>query len=464
MKSFALGCGLAAGLVWTGGAISATAEGAAAGSVDQPAGPAATNQVAILPVPPESQSWNFHFQNTDIGTYHPGFPSAYTGPNSLASPTEVRETVSVDLLFGARLWSGAEAHVDGLMWQGYGFSKTLGIEGFPSGEAFRLGARVPNVNFSRAFLRQTFGLNGETEKVADDALHLGGVQDTERVTLTLGKMSAKDIFDNNTYANDPRSQFLNWSLVANEAWDYPADSLGYITGFAAELTEPRWSWRYGFFQVPRVSNGLALDGHYLEAWAMVAESERRFTLGEHPGAVRWLAFLNRAHMGVYEAAANQPGLPPDDALAQTRDYRFKYGFGLNVEQELARDLGAFGRLGWSDGKSEAWMYSDVDHAASLGMTLKGSRWGRPDDTLAAAGVFNGLSRVHEDFIAAGGTGILAGDGQLHYGIERIVEAYYDFKLCRPAHLTLDYQYVVNPAFNQDRGPVSIFSVRMHCEF
>ena len=111
-----------------------------------------------------------------------------------------------------------------------------------------------------------------------------------RITLTLGKISVKDIFDNNAYANDPRTQFMNWALMANEAWDYPADSLGYETGFAAELNEPDWTARYGFFQMPRSSNGMAQDTHYLEAWGMVTEFERRYTMNGHPGAVRLLAY------------------------------------------------------------------------------------------------------------------------------------------------------------------------------
>ena len=409
-------------------------------------------------------AWNWHVQNTDIGTFHPGFAAPSAGPNSLYGGTDWQETVSLDLLVGARLWHAAEFHVDGMMWQGFGFSKTVGIEGFPNAEAFRVGTRIPNVDFTRMFIRQSIDLGGETVKIADDALHLAGQRDASNLTLTLGKFSAKDIFDNNAYANDARSQFMSWSLVANEAWDYPADSLGYTTGLAAEFNQPEWAVRYGFFQVPRVSNGLAEDTRYLDAWGMVAEFERRYSLASHPGAVRLLAFLNRSHMGVYQAAIDNPGVPANDALALTRDYRFKYGFGLNLEQELAPDLGAFVRLGWSDGKSEAWMFADVDHALSLGLSAKGTRWGRPNDTLGLAGAANGITRVHQNFLTAGGTGILAGDGRLIYGIEELLECYYDFQFYEGIHFALDYQFVANPAFNRDRGPVSVFSARLHWEF
>ena len=412
-----------------------------------------------------AQNWNWHVQNTDIVQGYPAYSSAYSGPNSLPTGGETRETVSLDLMAGVRLWPGAEAHVDGLMWQGFGVGNTVGADGFPNGEAFRLGTANPNVNIPRLFIRQTIGLGGEQEDVADDQFALAGKQDVSRLTLTAGKMSAKDIFDNNAYANDPRTQFMNWALMANEAWDYPADALGYITGFAAELNQPHWALRYGFFQMPRFSNGTALDQNFLEAWGMVTELERRYTWREHPGTIRFLAFLNHANMGSYQAAVNESinsGLPADPTAS--REYRYKYGFGLNWEQELVKNVGVFSRLGWSDGHSEAWVFADVDRTATAGLSVKGAAWHRPDDTVAIAGVLNGLSQVHQDFFAYGGTGILAGDGRLNYGWEKIIETYYDFKVWKTVHTTLDYQFIDNPAFNRDRGPVSVLGARVHWEF
>jgi high affinity Mn2+ porin len=272
-------------------------------------------------------------------------------------------------------------------------------------------------------------------------------------------MSAKDIFDNNAYANDPRTQFMNWGLMANEAWDYPGDSLGYITGFAAELNQPKWAIRYGIFQMPRVANGTALDMHVLEAWGMVTELERRYAVNDHPGAVRALAFLNHAHMGRYQAALDNPVRPAD--IEATRAYRYKYGFGLNVEQELMKNVGAFARIGWSDGETEAWVFSDVDRTATLGLSIKGEFWHRPEDTYGLAGVLNAISGVHRAFFEAGGTGILAGDGALSYGLEKIIETYYDAKIWKSLHLTFDYQFIADPAFNRDRGPVSVLGARLH---
>ena len=432
---------------------------------EDPVGPAAkppAEAVLKSPVEAPAQTWNWHVQNTDIVQYHPGFPASYSGPNSLSSANEAKETVSADLYAGARLWRGAEAHVDGLMWQGFGLSKTHGVEGFPNGEAFRLGTDVPNLNIARLFLRQTIGLGGEQETVEDGPLQLAGKQDVSRLTLTVGKFSAKDVFDNNAYANDPRTQFMNWALMANEAWDYPADSLGYETGLALELNQPHWTARYGIFQMPRTSNGTAQDTHYLEAWGMVAEFERRYTVKGHPGAVRLLAFLNSADMGSYQDAVNNPTRPAD--IEATRAYRYKYGFGLNAEQEIIKNVGAFARLGWSDGQNEAWVFADVDQTASLGLSIKGESWGRTEDTFGVAGILNAISHEHREFFAAGGTGILAGDGSLNYGLEKILETYYDFQVWKSLHAALDYQFITDPAYNRDRGPVSVLGARVHWTF
>ena len=452
----ALICGTAAAVAQTNSTPSSSAKLDASGADN-----AAELQVGV---PPESgqQSWNWHVQNTDIVQGYPGFSAKYSGPNSLRRGGEVRDTISLDLYTGVKLWEGAEAHVDGLMWQGFGLSKTLGVDAFPNGEAFRLGTDVPNVNLPRVFIRQTINLGGEQETVEDDAFHLAGKRDISRVTLTLGKMSSKDIFDSNAYANDPRTQFMNWGLIANEAWDYPADSIGYITGFAAELNQPHWALRYGFFQMPRVSNGVALDSHFLAAWGMVSEAEIRYKIGAHPGTVRFLSFLNRAHMGNYQEAIDSAVRPAD--IEAARAYRYKYGFGLNLEQEIVANVGAFARLGWSDGKSEGWAFSDVDRAASAGLSIKGAFWGRPNDTIGVAGILNGITGVHQEFFEAGGVGILAGDGALSYGWEKVVEIYYDFQILKGVHASLDYQFVEDPAFNRDRGPVSVFGARVHMEY
>jgi high affinity Mn2+ porin len=439
-----------------GAAAAGCAFALAAGAQDA-APPAVTTNA-----PPAESWWNWHMANTDVGQLHPSFPAQYSGPNSLNNHFESAETVAFDVFGGLRLWQGAELHLDGLAWQGFGLSRTFGIEAFPSAEAYKLGAPVGNFTLARAYIRQTINLGGQSQDVANDAFHLPGRQDESRVVVTVGEISLLDIFDNNTYASDPQSQFLNWAFVGNEAWDYPANSLGYITGLAAELYQPQWAARYGFFQEPRVANGLGIDTAYLRAWGMVLELERHFHLASHPGDVRLLAYANRAHMGSYEEAVDSSLRPIN--LVATRSYRIKYGFCLNLEQEVFKDVGLFARLGWSDGHTEAWAYSDVDDAASMGASLNGELWKRPNDSFGLAGVVSAASRIHQQFLEDGGLGILAGDGALNYGLEKAMETYYNVQIWKNLHASADYQFIIDPAFNRARGPVSVLGARIHWDF
>lgn len=421
-----------------------------------------------------SQTWNIHMQSTTIVQIYPSFSAKYSGPNSLPTSTQGRETVSVDLYGGFRLWSGAELHVDGLMWQGFGLANTVGIDDFTSGEAYKAGTGPPRGTIARLYIRQTIGLGSGRESVLDDQQTLAGTHDISRLTLTVGRFNSKDIFDNNSYANDPRTQFMNWALMANVAWDYPADSLGYTTGIAIELNQPKWALRYGFFQLPSLRNGFtaesqfltwpnvdsAGDGQFWRAWGMVLESERRYTINAHPGAIRVLAYLNQGEFGNYHAALSAPGTD----ISLTHALRRTYGFGLNIEQAITKNIGVFSRLGWNDGHNEAWMFTDVNHSGSLGVSVKGEAWHRPDDTIGVAGVVSGISHANQQFLAAGGVGILDGDGTLNYAVERILEMYYDRKIAKHLNGALDYQFIANPTFNKDRGPVSVFGARLHLEF
>lgn len=419
------------------------------------------NAQTLTNVPP--QSWNVHVANTDVVQWHPSFPSAYSGPNSMSSSSESAETIDFDVTAGVRLWSGAEFHFDGAAWQGFGLSHTRGVEAFPSAEAYKVGARLANATIARLFIRQTFNLGGESMEVPDDLLHLAGPVDESRVVLTVGEMSVLDVFDNNAYAGDPTSQFLNWAFVGNLVWDYPASSLGFISGLTLELYQPQWRLRYGFFQVPRESNGLAEDDHYLEAWGMVTEFERRLEWRGHPGAVRLMAYVNRADMGSYADALAGPFQPTPD-IAATQSYRYKAGFGLNFEQEIFTNVGVFSRLGWSDGHNEAWAYTDADESASGGVSVQGGFWNRPLDVYGLAGVVSALSGQHRLYLEDGGVGILAGDGTLSYGLEKAMETYYNCHIWRSLYLTADYQFIVDPAFNRARGPISVIGGRVHWQF
>jgi high affinity Mn2+ porin len=347
-----------------------------------------------------------------------------------------------------------------------------GIAGFPNGDIERVGSPQPEAYVARLFLRETVNLGCATEHVPDGPNQVEGDRSVDRLTFQFGKMSATDVFDSNAYSHDPRMQFMNWSLMDFGAWDYPADTRGYAPGLTAEWNHENWALRYGAFMVPKRANAAIFDWKIGRALGQALEFERRYKLYDRPGAARILAFDNNAHMGLYRDAIDNAGnfsdapanSAPVLALFQSRAYRSKYGFGLNAEQEIFKDFGGFLRASWNDGRTETWMFTEIDRSFSAGVTMKGSRWGRPEDVIGFAGVINGLSNDHRDFLKIGGNGFIVGDGRLSYSPEKIIETYYKLSVSENLFITTDYQYVDDPAYNQDRGPVSIFGARIHLEF
>jgi high affinity Mn2+ porin len=413
--------------------------------------------------PFESQNWSFHVQATEIVMGQPGFRSPYKGTNSIAPDDDFRQTSTANVYLGARLWPGGEAYVDVGYYQGFGFANTHGIAAFPNAEGSKVGQRIGDGVLPHLFFRQTFGLGGEQEELEADQLQLREKVDISRLTLTIGRLTTGDQFDVNAYAHDPTRQFLNWALVNNGAYDYAGDSYGYIEGATIELNQKEWALRYGIFDVPRVSNGFAKDLHLLKAWQQVIELEERYTILEKPGKIRLLGWLESAHMGSYDETLADPALMED--ITKTRRYRYQYGFALNVEQAISENVGAFMRASWRDGQSEVWQYTDIDDSVSGGLQVKGNLWNRKGDTIGIAGIIDGISPAHRAFLAAGGLGPLIGDGKLpHYSLEKVIETYYDVEVTKNIHLGVDYQFVANPAYNADRGPINIFGARFHFQF
>jgi high affinity Mn2+ porin len=434
------------------------------------------------------EGWNFHAQTTLIPQFDPGFSAKYSGPNSLNPSRDRQATITADLYTGAPLWNGAEFHADLLMWQGFGLSGTFGLEAFPDGDAFKAGTVTPRFMFAHFFVRQTLGLGGEQEDVPDGPLTLLGKQDVSRLTITVGRLSATDIFDKNTYAHDTHTQFFNWAMNTNLAWDYGQDTIGFTTGIAFELNQSDWALRFGWFQMPGMMNGFTADdrifmwpanvtttdGEFWKSWGMITESERRWRINDHPGAIRLQAWIDQANFASFNVATALllASPPPHDAPqgagstipAAAFGYRYKYGFGMNCEQEIMKNIGMFSRLGWNDGHNAAWTYTDANWTVSLGLSVKGAGWRRPGDTFGFSGVLSGASSQQQAFLKAGGTGILDGDGNLSYDCEKAVEAYYDFAIGKTCHLAVDYQFFADPAFNRDRGPVNVFGVRLHWEY
>lgn len=404
-----------------------------------------------------NQKWDLHFQSTLIGQGVLPFPAEYSGADSLEPHGEIKDTFSFDVTATVHPWRGGEFVADVLSWQGYGLSNTTGVAGFPNGEAYRVGKTYPDAVLLRAYLRQMVSVGGKCDSgAASNAA--GG--DARRLTIMVGHFSAADVFDKNAYANDARTQFLNWALINNPAFDYPANSLGVTNGATAQLDWDFWSARAGIFQVSRLANVLRLDWDLMHAWSGEGELEKRLSLGGHPGAAQLLAYKERAHMGNYQASLAQP---QDIAASGQLGYRTKYGLGINLEQEIQKDVGAFARLGWSDGKNQVWEFTDVDRTISGGVSIKGEAWRRAGDTAGVAAVINGISAVHRQFLAHGGLGITVGDGKLDYGTEKILEAYYSFSTRWGVSASPDYQFVANPGYNRDRGPASIFALRFHWE-
>lgn len=313
----------------------------------QTAAAAAPGQTAAAPVQATAPfpggdpqaPWLAQGQMTWIDQAHPSFPSPYEGPNSFQGASQAERTFSFSLFLGYRVLAGTELYFDPEFFQGHGLSNTLGMAGYPNGEAVK--AAFPNLHYntSRLYLRQTFGLGGETEKVEGGQQQVGTSYYVNRVTLTVGKLAASDLFDDNEYSHDARSQFMNWALWESAAWDYPADIVGYTAGFAAEWNTKDWELHYGMFMEPTEPNGADLDKHLLDAHGQILQFDRRYSFGALSGTVRPFVYWNQARMGSYADAVALPSI--DTALTQTRAYRSKVGLGVSWDQEVTSDLGVF---------------------------------------------------------------------------------------------------------------------------
>jgi len=405
----------------------------------------------------------FHAQTTYVGQYAFPFRAPYRGQNSL-SPNHGRETWDATFYVGARLWQGAELWINPEIDQGFGLSGTLGVAGFPSGEAYKVGASVPYTRLPRMFVRQTIDLGGDTQRVESGINQFAGSQTADRLVITVGKFGVTDIFDTNKFAHDPRADFMNWAIADTGTFDYAADAWGYTYGAAAEWYRGPWTLRFGVFDLSVVPNSTELDPRFKQ-FQSVVEIEHRHELWGQPGKVAVTGFLSRGRMGRFDDAvrlAQLNGEPADTALV--RRYTSRSGVSLNLEQQISSALGVFARAGIASGGVEPYEFSDIDRALAAGLSLAGKQWGRPDDTVGIAGLVNGISAAHKAYLNAGGLGILVGDGQLpNPGPEKIAEIYYSFPIAN-WRATLDYQFIANPAYSRDRGPVSVIGTRLRAQF
>lgn len=405
---------------------------------------------------------DIHVQYTGTVQAHPVFPAAGNGPYSLDRRADAAATNDITLYLGISPWTGGELWINPEIDQGFGLSDTLGVAGFPSGEAYKVGKTAPYYKTPRVFLRQTFNLGGATETVDADANQHKMVRTADRLVITVGKLGVPDIFDANSLAHDPRRDFMNWALIDTGTFDYAANAWGFTVGGAAELYKGPWTARVALMALSNTPNGETIDTSFAQrAW--IGEVERRFTLGKRAGVLRVTGYDNYARMGRYAdaivlGAANNA--TPSTALV--RRYAHRAGISLSAEQAMTDTLSLFVRAGFADGSKESFDFTDIDQTFALGFTLTGQSWRRKDDSVAAALVVNDISKAAQSFLAAGGLGVLVGDGTLrNKGNEVITELSYTAALRPWARLSVDAQLIINPAYNRDRGPVPVIGLRLH---
>jgi high affinity Mn2+ porin len=414
---------------------------------------------------PTTERWNLFYQATSVGQYHGPFPSPYAGPFSLQNYPERDVSLTTTLFLGLRLDKNTALYFDPEIAGGRGFSGVDGLANSSNGELPRVASATPKPYLARLFVSHDFGFGSATEAVESDENQLGGQRPMTRYTVSAGRFTLTDFFDDNKDSHDPRAQFLGWGVMFNGAWDYPADVRGYTWGWVHEFHTRNWSLRYASAAMPRVANGLRFDRRLFRNRGDVFEGEYRYAISKHAGTVRLLHFRNHAFAGNYAEAIQQSqisGARPD-VTDTRRNGTLKYGFGLNIEQEILPEVGVFARLGWNDGKTESFAFTAIDRLATGGISIGGKRWHRPFDTVATEFTASGISGVHTLYLARGGYDFLIGDGRLQYGPEYIWESYYSVRIVPGLFASLDLQHVTNPAYNEARGPLWIYSVRLHVE-
>jgi hypothetical protein len=397
----------------------------------------------------------------------PAFYAKYSGPNSFQPGREHATSRVLTLYTGFRIAPKLEILTDLETAGGAGLSQALGIAGFPNVDVVRNPSLSQAPYVARVMLHYTIPLSGDTTETTRNPLSLASTVPVRRLELRIGKMSTVDFFDLNSVGSDSHLQFMNWAIVNNGAFDYAADTRGYTYGLVAEYYDKSWAARFGEMLMPTVANGITLD------WDLARARGENFEFEYHPDlfpsratVVRALAFVNHADMGSYREAIDGY-LSGKDAVPDVTLYRrqgaVKYGFGLNAEQELTPLWRAFARLGWNDGATESFAYTEIDRTAELGADFRGKPWHRLQDKLGAAFVVNGISGDHRRYLALGGDGFILGDGHLNYGLERVFESYYNAHVWRGVSVAVDYQYITNPGYNRDRGPASVVGFRVHLE-
>lgn len=409
----------------------------------------------------KEEKFSFHDQTTVITQYKPAFRAKYSGENSLLPTSETQTSLTSTFYAGVRLWKGASMFVNPEISGGSGLSSVLGVADAFNGETFRVGSPEPKVYLARLFYRQLFALKNTSFWQTADLNQLAGNLPREYFAVTIGKVCITDYFDDNTYSHDPRTQFMCWGLMSYGAWDYPANMRGYSPSVVFEYVTPLNELRYAISLMPLEANGADMNWNINKSSSHSLEYTRHYSLKGKNGTIRVLSFFTTSDMGNYnQSMALNPNAPD---IKATRKYgRTKYGLGINAEQAITKDAGIFLRTSWNDGNNETWAFTEIDYSISTGYSSSGEKWNRKGDNIGLALIASGISKPHRDYLKAGGKGFMLGDGNLNYSMEQFMEMYYSIGLVnKQIYLTGAYQFLVNPGYNMDRGPVNVFSIRMH---
>jgi hypothetical protein len=430
-----------------------------------PEGPSTT---LFPPLPLHSERYWVSAQDNIVFQYKPSFPAKYSGLNSLRAHEETATSNLGTLYLGYAPRKDLELYLDIESASGGGLSDALGLAGFTNVDVVRNPQLGVAPYIAQGFVRGIVPLSKEIVEAERGPISLDSHLPARRLMLYLGKFSLVDFFDVNFGSGDSRSQFLNWTVVNNGAFDYAADTRGYTVGTVVEYDDRNWTFRFALTLMPTVANGIQYEWNLSKARAENYELELHPTFFRQQGTViRLLGFVNHANMGVYQQAINNflmGKTQHPDITAHPPHTTVKYGFGLNLEQHLSRVITLFARIGWNEGQHESFVYTEVDQTVLGGADLAGELWGRKLDKLGAAFVSNGISAVHQKYLALGGHGFLLGDGALTYGRENIFEAYYTAHLWRGIFAGPDLQHITNPGYNRDRGPVWVPGLRIHLDF
>jgi hypothetical protein len=436
-------------------------------SPSSPQAPESDPIPAMFPHPETDRLW-ISGQANFISQWHPAFHSPYQGRNSLSPQAQDASSRVLTLYTGLRLANATEVLCDVQETGGHGIGEALGLAGFTNLDVVRNPTLSKAPYIARLMWHHVISLSPEDAPSPRTPLSLFSRLPLRRFEIRFGKFGLADFFDLNSYGTDSNLQFMNWTVDNNGAYDYAADTRGFTFGAMFEYHDRHWAARFAEALMPKVANGIHLDADLGRARSENLELEiHHAVVFKQEGILRLLAYVNHANMGTYRQAIEnfRTGITPvPDITAHPLQTTVKYGFGANFEQPLNDWLGLFGRWGWNEGRHESYAYTEVDATIELGVGASGARWSRKYDRAGLAFVSNGISRDHQQYLALGGLGFLLGDGRLNYGRENALETYYTLHAWRGAYPSFGFQYVKNPGYNRDRGPVLVPTLRLHLEF